>query len=102
LAASKALKEVQKAKIKLDVPTIATMENIFLEYKMSPAKYHGGKLNGVDCHEVMLQAKSLFFNIKTLLLSISHPDRCLDDTIVHHCNIFQDILVTLDLICSKL
>ncbi len=33
LAASKALKEVQKAKTKLDVPTIATMENIFLEYE---------------------------------------------------------------------
>ena len=102
LAASKALKEVQKAKTKLDVPTIATMENIFLEYEISPAKYHGGKLNGVDCREVMSQAKSLFFNITTLLLSVSHPDRCSDDTIVHHCNIFQDILVTLDLICSKL
>jgi hypothetical protein len=89
LTASKALKEVQQAKTKLDVPTIATMENIFLEYKISLAKYHGGKLN-------------LFFNNKTLLFSTSHPDRCSDNTIIDHCNILQDILVTLDLICSKL
>jgi len=76
VAASKALKEFQSKKTKVDIPTVATMENIFLQYKISPAKYHGGKLNGVDCCEVMSQAKSLFFSIKTLLLSISHPNRC--------------------------
>ncbi len=79
------------------------MKNIFSDYVISPAKYHGGKLNGVDCHEVMSQAKSLFFNIKTLLLSVSHPDRCSDDdTITDHFKILQDILVTLDLLCSEL
>jgi hypothetical protein len=102
VAASKALKEFQSKKTKVDIPTVATMENIFLQYKISPAKYHGGKLNGVDCCEVMSQAKSLFFSIETLLFSISHPDRCSDDTLVGHCNIYQDNLVTLDLICSKL
>jgi hypothetical protein len=65
--------------------------------KFLQQKYHGGKLNGVDCHEVMSQAKSLFFNIKTLLLSISHPDRCSDDTIINHCNILQYILVSFTL-----
>jgi len=102
VAASKALKEFQSKKTKVDIPTVATMEKIFFPYEISPAKYHGGKLNGVDHHEVMSQAKSLFFSIKTLLFSISHPDRCSDDTIVDHCNIYKDILVTLDLICSKL
>jgi hypothetical protein len=78
------------------------MENIFLEYEISPAKYHGGKLNGVDCHDVISEANSLIFSIKTLLLSISHPDRCSHDTIVDDCNILHNIVGTLDLPCSKL
>jgi len=101
-AASKALKAIQQKKDKSDTPTVATMENIFLQYEISPAKYHGGKLNGVDCREVMTKAKVLFRDIKSLLLSISHPNRCSDDTIIQRCNIFQDILVTMDLICSKI
>jgi hypothetical protein len=100
--ASKALKAIQQRKDKSDTPTVATMENIFLQYEISPAKYHGGKLNGVDCREVMTKAKVLFRDIKSLLLSISHPNRCSDDTIIKCCNIFQDILVTMDLICSKI
>jgi hypothetical protein len=102
LEASKALKETQQKKTKSDTPTIATIENIFLDYEISPAKYHGGKLNGVDCREVMLKAKDLFRDIKHLLLSITHPNRCSDEIIIQHCDIFQDILVTLDLICSKI
>jgi len=50
------------------------------------------------CHK----QRAYFLAFKTLLFSISHPDRCSDDTIVDHCNIYKDILVTLDLICSKL
>jgi hypothetical protein len=99
--ASKSLKAIQQKKNKLDTPTIATIENIFLQYEISPAKYHEGKLNGVDCREVMMKAKSLFHDIKPLLLSIDHLNRCSDETIIQHCNIFQDILVTVDLICSK-
>ena len=102
MEASKALKEIQQKKTKSDSPTVATIENIFIDYEISPAKYHGGKLNGVDCREVMLKAKSLFCDIKRLLLSISHPDRCSDEIIIQRCDIFQDILVTLDLICSKI
>ncbi len=49
LEASKALKEIQQKKTKLDTPTVATIDNILLDYDISPAKYHGGKLNGVDC-----------------------------------------------------
>ena len=93
---------IQQNKNKADIPTVAAIENIFLEFDISPAKYHGGKLNGIDCRESMVKAKSLFHNIKPLLLSISHPNRCSDETIIQHCDIFQDILVTLDLICSKI
>jgi len=100
--ASKALKAIQQSKNKVDTPTVAAIENIFLEFDISPAKYHGGKLNGVDCRESMMKAKSLFNNIKPLLLSISHPNRCSDETIIQRCDIFQDILVTLDFICSKI
>ncbi len=102
LEASKALKETQHKKNKSDTPTIATIENIFLDYEISPAKYHGGKLNGVDCREVMLKAKCLFHDIKCLLLLISHSNICSDEIIIQRCDIFQDILVTLDLICSKI
>jgi hypothetical protein len=100
--ASKALKAVQQNKNKSDTPTVATIENIFLDYEISPAKYHGGKFNGVDCREVMTKAKLLFHDMKTLLLSIYNPNRCSDDTIIQCCNILQDILVTMDLICSKI
>ncbi len=100
--ASKSLKEIQQNKNKLDTPTVATMENIFLDYKILPAKYHGGKLNGVDCHEVMLKAKNVFYDIKCLLLPISHHNRCSSAIIIQCCDIFQDILVTLDTICSKI
>ena len=47
-AASKALKAIQQNKNKADIPTVAAIENIFLEFDISPAEYHGGKLNGVD------------------------------------------------------
>jgi len=99
--ASKALKDIQSKKSKIDTPTIATMENIFLKFEVSPAKYHGGKLNGVDCREVMSRAKDLFRDIQELLLSIVHPQRCSEETIKARCNICRDILATLDLICSK-
>jgi hypothetical protein len=78
------------------------MKNIFLKYSISPAAYHGGKLNGVDCQEVMKQAKPLFSDIISLLLSVSHPDRCTDDVITSNCARFRDICVTLDTISSKM
>ncbi len=95
-------RQFNRKKNKSDTPTIAAMENIFSQYEISPAKYHGGELNGVDCCEVMTKAKVLFRDMISLLLSISHPDRCSDETIIQHCNIFQDILVTMDLMCSKI
>jgi hypothetical protein len=35
---------------------VASIEVLFEEYNITPAAYHGGKLNGVDCREVMGKA----------------------------------------------
>jgi hypothetical protein len=35
----------------------AEIENLLLQYNISAAAYHGGKLNGVDCHEKNHPAK---------------------------------------------
>jgi hypothetical protein len=50
----------------------------------------------------MSHAKELFCEIQELLLSIAHPHRCSNETIMDCCNICHDILATLDLICSTL
>jgi hypothetical protein len=42
--ASKSLKEIRQKKTRSDTPTVATIENIFLTYEISPTKYHGGNL----------------------------------------------------------
>jgi hypothetical protein len=57
-----------------DVLTIAEMEKILSDYGITPAKYRGGELNRVDCREIMPGAKTLFEQIETLLLSVSHAD----------------------------
>ena len=102
MEASKALKELQSKKTKLDKPTIATMENILLKYEISPARYHGGKLNGVDCRELMYKAVMIFEEVEELLLSIDHPQRCSSHTIRQRCKVYCDTLITLDLISSKI
>jgi hypothetical protein len=76
LEPSNALKRLSRKK-KSDTPTIDTIEIIFLDYEISPTKYNEGKLNGADCREVMLKAKSLFHDIKCLLLSMPYSNRCL-------------------------
>jgi hypothetical protein len=45
----KVLKEQIAKKTKLDKPTTASLQSILLNYKISPAWYHGGKYNGADC-----------------------------------------------------
>ncbi len=72
-AAAKAYKEIQAQKTKLDKPTVATVENILLAYNISPARYHGGKLNGVDCRELMSKAKQILPEIEAALHSVEHP-----------------------------
>jgi hypothetical protein len=40
------------------------MENILLKYEISPARYHGGKLNEVDCRELIYKAVTIFERLK--------------------------------------
>ena len=77
------------------------MESILSNYEICPARYHGGKLNGVDCREFMSKAKAIFTEIQVMLLSVDYPLRCSDDTIINRCNLYCDALVTLDHISSK-
>jgi DNA gyrase/topoisomerase IV subunit A len=42
--ARKELKKIQSDKTKIDLPTVAGIENIFLNYSISPAAYHGGEV----------------------------------------------------------
>jgi hypothetical protein len=67
------LKEEQAKKAKLDRPTTATMENILSNYEISPARYHGGKLNGFDWREFMSKVKDICSEIQAMLLSVDHP-----------------------------
>jgi hypothetical protein len=50
------LSKIRTNKKRLEVPTVASIEVLFEEYNITPAAYHGGKLNGVDCREVMGKA----------------------------------------------
>ncbi len=72
--AKKDLKKLQMDKTKMDMPTVASIENMFLNYSISPAAFHGGKLNGVDCRGVMALASTLFEEINQLLLSVPHSE----------------------------
>jgi len=102
LSAAKAYKELQQKKSKSDTPIVATVENVLLGYNISPARYHGGKLNGVDCRALMSKAKSIIPEIEAVLHAIEHPHRCSSQTIEQRCKIYRDILVTLDFIASKI
>jgi hypothetical protein len=73
-----------------------------LEYGITAAAYHGGKLNCVDCRELMKLTKPIFECFKTSLVSVLHPGRCSDDIIVNACDLHRDICVTLDSLTSKL
>jgi hypothetical protein len=68
------VRKIHSEKTKMDIPTGVAMENLISEYGITPARYHGGKLNGVDCHEVMSHAKILFEEIEALLLSVLYTD----------------------------
>ncbi len=58
LAAAKVkFKEVRAKKKKIETPLLSEIENTLLEHNISAAAYHGGKLNGVDCHELIQLAK---------------------------------------------
>jgi len=95
----KALREKKKRRRHQYWPT---WKIFLLTFGISTAAYHGGKLNGVDCHELIKLAKAIFERFKMCLLSVSHPNRCNDCTIEHACNLYRDICVTFDSLTSKL
>jgi hypothetical protein len=80
----------------------AGIENILLHFNTSVAAYHGGKLNGIDCHESLRLAKQISPLFEANLLATMHPDRCNDDVIIQTYRLHCDICVTLDLKSSKI
>jgi hypothetical protein len=71
-----------------------------LNYSISPAAYHRGKLIG---REVMVLASTLFEEINQLLLSVQHPEWSAEETarsnmaIINGIKVHRDICMTLDL-----
>jgi len=100
--AKASLKAIREKKRKVDMPVFSDIENFFLGYGVTAAAYHGRKLNGVDCCELLNLAKPIFECVKNCLLSISHPERCSDEVIIQACHLHCDICVTLDALTSKL
>ena len=100
--AKAALKKVRENKKKIEMPAFAEIENILLEFGITAAAYHGGNLNGVDCRELIKQAKPIFERVKASLLSVSHPNRCSEDEIINACDLHRDICITLDALTSKI
>ena len=100
-SAKKEFKEVRKKKKKIDTPILSHLENILRKRNICAVAYHGGKLNGVDCRELMTVANELFESeIKPYLLSIPQDNRCTDEKIINACNIHRDICATLDALTS--
>jgi hypothetical protein len=98
----KDLKNLQVQKKTIDLPVLAEIENILLQYNISAAAYHGGKLNGVDCRELIRLSYQIFSTFQSYLLSVEHPDRCSDEDIIKHCSVHSNICITLDTISSKI
>jgi len=69
---------------------------MLLQHNISAAAHHGGKLNGIDCCELIQLTKQIFGKIETYVLSSSNPDRCSDNTIINTCSLYQDCFVTVD------
>ncbi len=83
------------------MPLFAEIENILLEFGITTAAYHGGKLNGVDCCELLKLAQDIFECFKVCLLSVSHPGMCSENIIVNACDLHWDSCIILDALTSK-
>jgi hypothetical protein len=95
LAAARAkFKQVQWKKKKIE--TLFLAKKMLLQHNISAAAHHGGKLNGIDCCELIQLTKQIFGKIETYVLSSSNPDRCSDNTIINTCSLYQDCFVTVD------
>jgi len=47
------MNKILRDKKKIDLPVSAEIESILLQYNISAAAYHGGRLNGIDCRELI-------------------------------------------------
>jgi hypothetical protein len=61
-------KKFRVKKKKINTPVSAGIENILLQFNISAAAYHGGKLNGVDCCELICLAKKITLSLKLIFL----------------------------------
>ena len=100
--AKAALKKMRDKKSKSEKSLIAEIENLLIQHNITAASYHGGKLHGVDCRELIRLSKDLFPAIEQILLTSNHPDVCDSFTIETTCELYRDLFVTLDTISSKL
>jgi hypothetical protein len=96
------LNELFVKRSKVERPICPEIENLLLQYNISAAAYHEGKLNGVHCHKVMQQAKLLFQEIQEQLMQTNEAERCDDEKIIFECGLHPDICLTLNAISSKL
>ena len=95
------LKKLKEKKKKVETSVLSDFENILLEFGIMAAAYHGGKLNGVDCRELIKLEKTIYECFKACLLSLSHLSMCNDNIIEQACDLHRDICVTLDSLTSK-
>jgi len=86
----------------IDIPIFSHVENILKDHNISAAAYHGGKLNGIDCCELIWLAKPIYFSLQPQLLSVTHPDRCTDDKTSNAWNLHCEMCTMLDHLASKL
>jgi hypothetical protein len=85
----------------METPVLMDLENILKEKNISAAAYHGGKLNGVVCREILSISNTIFdFEIKPYLCSIQNPGRCAENKINDACILHRDIFATLDALTS--
>jgi hypothetical protein len=96
------LNELFVKRSKVERPLCPEIENLLLQYNISAAECHEGKLNGVHCHRVMQQAKLLFREIQEQLMQTNEAERCDDEKIIFECGLHRDICLTLNTISSKL
>ncbi len=81
---------MQKKKNKIDTPILVDLVNMLKKTNISAAAYHGGKLNGIDCHELLSIAHTIFdFEIQHYLCSTQHHGRCAEDKIINSCRIYS-------------
>ncbi len=99
--AKKSFKDLREKKSKLDRPIRAEIMSILDEFKISPAAYHEGDLNGVSAC-CLMDSVVIFPEIQQYSLSYEHDKRYSEEIIGKHCTIYGSIYSTLDDITSKL